>query len=256
MRLRLSLRARLLRLVHVVQAASAAAPRGRQRLPGRYFIRQGYREREAPAYDFEHRSEDRVWQPDVYPTAARIAERLGFSRIVDAGCGNGGKLVTLEPRFEIVGIDIGENLRLCRERYPDGEWIEHDLDSDSPLPVEPERLRTSIVVCADVVEHLVRPERLLRTLRRACDEGACVVLSTPERELLWGVGHSGPPPNPAHVREWSMSELAAFLASEGFEHGVLTLTRSHDRSPLRSTILAVLCPDETTLKRALSSTGL
>jgi len=214
-RIRLSLRARLVRLVHLLQAGSAAAPRGPRRLPGRYFIRQGYREREAPAYDFEHRSEDRVWQPDVYPTAARIAERLGFTRIIDVGCGNGEKLVVLEPRFEIVGIDIGENLQLCRERYPGRQWIEHDLDSDALLPFEPEVFRSSVVVCADVIEHLVRPERLVQKLRRACDEGACLVLSTPERELLWGVRHAGPPPNPAHVREWSMSELAAFLASEG-----------------------------------------
>ncbi len=221
-------------------------------MPGRYFIRQGYREREAPAYDLEHRSEDRMWQPDVYVTAAGITERLGFGRIVDVGCGNGEKLVMLHPRFEIVGIDIGENLRLCRERYPERQWIEHDLDSDALLPLEPEVFRSSVVVCADVIEHLVNPERLLAKLRRACDEGACVVLSTPERELLWGVSHAGPPPNPAHVREWSTGELAAFLASEGFGHGVLTLTRSHDRSPLRSTILAVLCPDEATLERAIS----
>jgi len=238
-----------------VQAASAAAHRGWQRLPGRYFIRQGYRDRDAPAYDFEHRSEDRVWQPDVYPTAARIAEGLGFTRIVDVGCGNGEKLVGLQPRFEIVGVDIGENLRLCRERYPEGEWIEHDLDSDAPLPLEPEVFHDSVVVCADVIEHLVRPERLLAKLRRTCDEGACVVLSTPERELLWGVGHAGPPPNPAHVREWSMGELAAFLASEGFADGVLMLTRSHDRSPLRSTILAILCPDEGMLELAVSLDG-
>jgi len=243
-------------LIRVLRAASAAAPLKPRALPGHYFLPQGYQTREEPAYDLEHFKPDPVWQPDVYRDASRIAGELGVERIIDVGCGNGEKLVALDPRYEIVGLDYGENLRRCRERFTRGLWIEHDLDTDAPLPLEPASVGESVVVCADVIEHLVRPERLVRKLHRACDDGACVVLSTPERELHWGLAHLGPPPNPRHVREWSISELAAFLAAEGFVHGVLGLTRSHDRSPLRNTILAVLCPDERTLERALSVTDL
>ena len=97
-----------------------------------------------------------------------------------------------------------------------------------------------MLVCGDVIEHLVRPERLLHGLRLALDHGAhAVFLTTPDRELISGVGHLGPPENPAHVREWRSSELAEFMASVGLR-GHFGLTRSNDVMPYMRTILVVI----------------
>lgn len=244
-------RTRVRRVLRITEGAWSRAARGRTLLPDRYFIRYGYRSRTVPEYSSQPAIEDVVWQPDVYPEAARIAELLSCRRIVDVGCGNGRKLAALQSRFDIVGIDHGPNLERCRVEYPSGIWLDHDLESDEPLPIADASLSESIVVCADVVEHLGRPERLLRSLRRALDFAPCVVLSTPERELTWGAAHRGPPPNPAHVREWALAELAPFLRAEGFAYGVLTLTRSRDRFPARNTILARLFADGEQMEHGL-----
>ena len=211
----------------------------------RFCIKPGYVHRAAPEY-FVDLTEERdrvVWQPEVYPQAADIARRLGSRRIVDIGAGTAGKLVRLHPEFEIVGIDFGPNLELCRERYPFGTWREHDLESEEPLPLSPAELAGSILICADVIEHLVHPDRLLTKLRDALRHADALLLSTPERDRTRGADHLGPPPHVCHVREWSLEELGELLGEWGFEHGTVGLTRSNSASLERHTTLAVLFPD-------------
>lgn len=202
-----------------------------------YFLKPGYRSRSAPEY-FVDEELNAVWQPDVYPEAAALARRLGAGSIVDVGCGTAGKLAALHPEFAVVGIDYGPNIEKCRERYDFGTWVEVDLDRDDSLLVDD--FQDAVLVCADVIEHLVNPERTLRLLRGALDGGArALLLSTPERELYNEPGHPGPPPNSAHVREWALDELRQFMASEGLD-GFLGLTRSNDVMPYMQTILAVV----------------
>jgi SAM-dependent methyltransferase len=190
-----------------------------------YFLASNYRERLEPEY-FHDEGMDAVWQPDVYPEAAGLARLLGATTIIDLGCGDGGKLSSLNAEFRVVGLDIGANLERSRNLHPEGKWLEFDLDSKDPLPIDD--YKGAVLVCADVLEHLRFPERTLERARLALDEGAeAFVLSTPERDLAEGPDHAGPPRNPAHVREWNASELRSFLASKGL-HGFFGLTRSND----------------------------
>ena len=210
-----------------------------------YFLKPGYRSRPEPEY-FVDEDLNAVWQPDVYPETASLARLLGARKIVDVGCGTAAKLVALHPEFEVVGIDFGPNIEACRERYDFGTWIETDFDQESSLGYDD--IAGALLVCADVIEHLIHPERLVQLLRRAIDEGAvALVLSTPERELYNEPGNLGPPPNPAHVREWASDELRQFLASEGIE-GYFGLTRSNDVMPYMQTIF-VVAPGDTEAQR-------
>ena len=234
-------------------AAIEAEVLGSDPLPERYFIKEGYTPRPDPEYADEAVHDGVVWQPDVYPEAARVAEVLGAACIVDVGCGTGEKVAALYPRFDVVGIDLpGPNLDACRARHPALTWIEHDVDSDLPLPVPEVVFEQSVVVCSDVIEHLRRPDHLLRALRSALDVAHAVVLSTPDRELTWGRDHNGPPPNPSHVREWSTAELSALLEHGGFRHWSMTLTRSNDQQSEKKTILCRLFDDAAALEAATS----
>lgn len=220
-------------------------------MPATYFTKQGYCHRPDPEYanDVDHGGV--VWQPDVYPEAARLAEMLGASCLVDVGCGNGMKLVAQHPRFDVIGIDLGgPNLDLCRTRYPFVEWLEHDVESPLPLPVPDVVLNRSVVICSDLIEHLRQPERLLRKLRSTLSLTRAVVVSTPERDLTWGADHNGPPPNPCHVREWTRDEFSALLDDSGFRHRLMTLTRSNDSHNVKKTILCVLFGDPASLEAA------
>lgn len=218
-----------------------------------YFIKEGYRHRPDPEYALED-DHGVVWQPDVYPLAARLADLLGASCLVDVGCGNGAKLAALHPQFQLVGVDLpGPNLEQCRARYPFAEWLEHDFDTAAALPVAPVVLRRAVVVCSDVIEHLRRPEILLRQLRLTLDMAHAVVLSTPERDLTWGTEHTGPPPNPCHVREWASAELDALLADIGFAHRLMGLTRSNDSHDQAKTILCQLFGDPAAMAAAAAA---
>lgn len=222
-------------------------------VPDPYFIKDGYRYRPEPEYAKDIENDGVTWQPDVYPEAARIAGVLGASCIVDVGCGSGTKLIALQPRFDVIGIDLpGANLDLCRIRYPSVEWIEHDLETHSSLPLPQNEISRSVIVCSDVIEHLRHPERLLRKLQSALEVARAVVLSTPERELTWGGDHNGPPPNPCHVREWSSEELRVLLESFGFAHQWMSLTRSNDSSNELKTILCRLFSDADSCRVAMS----
>ena len=202
-----------------------------------YFIKAGYTARLEPNY-FVDADLNAVWQPDLYEEAAAVARLTGARKIVDVGCGTAAKLVALHPEFEIVGIDYGTNIEHAREHYPFGTWIDADLDESSESLYQ--GTDDAVLVCGDVIEHLVHPERLLQGLRHGLDAGAhALLLTTPDRELVSGVDHAGPPENPAHVREWSSLELADFMASLGL-HGHFGLTRSNDVMPYMRTILAVV----------------
>lgn len=232
-----------------------AARYHRRRLPGPYFLPVGYRSRDRPLYDHKRQEEQTEWQRAVYTTAAWIGESLQSLRVIDVGCGNGEKLVDLYPRFEVIGIDYGENLRRCRERYEFGTWLEHDLDVDEPLPLSAE-VERSIIVCADVIEHLLRPERLLMHLREALEHADAAVISTPERVLTHGSREMGPPPNPAHVREWALDEFTALLSAHHFSSGIVGLTRTHAARRPRNTILATVFPSADRLAAAGVDPGL
>lgn len=217
-------------------------------IPG-YGIRPGYVARDEPEYFLDLVDCDIVYQPDVYLTAAHVARTLSATRIVDIGSGSGEKLVELHPEFELMGIDFGANLDGCRARYPWGEWRHHDLEEEVDLPVSGDELEGAVIVASDVIEHLKRPELLLRKLALSLRHARAVIISTPERDATYGAVQLGPPRNPAHVREWTQHELGTFLESEGLRYGDVGLTRSNDADDLLATTLAVLVGDDEDAQR-------
>lgn len=178
--------------------------------------------------------------PGWYPgstVAAQAARDLKAACLVDIGCGRAQKLMALAGEFDTVGIDFGANLDHCRRQYPDRTWLECDLDRPHTLPVSPSDLERSVIVCSDLLEHLVRPEHLLTSLRAALRHAPLLILSTPERDLCRGVRDLGPPANACHIREWNLAELAALLEHHGLPTRRIGLTRSDDRWENCHTIL-------------------
>jgi SAM-dependent methyltransferase len=219
-------------------------------MPDRYLIKERYAARREPRY-FADVDSGVTFQPDVYELAAAVARGLGARRIVDVGTGQGRKLASLHPQLEVVGIDFGSNLEHARRTYPFGTWIEADLDQPGALPIDPALLQGSVVVCADVIEHVQDPALLLDKLKGTLGQAGALLLSTPERDLVRGREHRGPPGNPCHLREWSIRELDAFLRARGIEHRSVGLTRDNDLHNRLATILAVCCGDAGRLDAAV-----
>lgn len=223
-----------------------------------FHIRADYEHRDLPEY-FDDETGDLIWQPDVYRQVAELARLLGKSRVVDLGCGTGTKLDDLAG-LEVIGADIGANLDEVRRRHPGGRFVDLDLGAPFDLPVAADELSGCLVMSSDVIEHLPDPSHLLAALGAAVAAGASVVLSTPERELTWGVDHMGPPPNVAHCREWSLDEFVSLVSAEvavpAAAHLVPSLTRSSSGSAVPSTILVAVVPateDVLAVERAIAS---
>ena len=206
-----------------------------------FFLKNGYSARSNPEY-FTDELPGVTWQPDVYPIAADFAVEKGSKKIIDIGCGRALKLAKLHrqrPDWEFIGIDYGANVSWCRANHRFGTWIEADLEHGI-LRTENFSVEKSILICSDVVEHLVNPVPFLRLIRNLLRQGAIsVIFSTPERDLTRGNSDNGPPDNPCHVREWNSEEFKALLEWAGFELIHLGLTRSNDAEPDEKTILAI-----------------
>lgn len=218
----------------------------------RLFLPPDYRDRADPDYYSDTPPPDVVYQPDVYSLARTIAIRLGSERMIDVGCGAGEKLIGAGAGLQTIGIDYGVNLEQARGLNSSGTWIEHDLSTPGDLPLEAASLESSIVICADVVEHLVDPLPLLNGLARTLPTADAVLISTPDRNRLSGAVKHGPPGNPSHIREWTRDEFARLLRSVGFDQGIVSYTRPHTGTLARSTTLAVLVPEssERVLRRS------
>jgi len=101
-------------------------------------------------------------------------------RVLDLGCGDGQLGALLAARgYRVTGL---EKPGVVKRSLPGGiELIEADLDKGLP----PLGGRYDFVVCADVLEHLRAPERLLRELPRVMAPGARLAASLPNAVNLY-----------------------------------------------------------------------
>ena len=212
--------------------------------PDRYYLPHDYVQRAEPDYFVDHATPGVIWQPDVYPAAHAAATVHGRDLIIDLGCGRAGKLMVLgeqHPGLDLVGVDIGPNIDWCRHHLHGGRWLEADLEVATTLPLAPEVIARSVVVCSDVLEHLTDPRPAMRLICWLLRHGAaCAVVSTPARDKRAGADHPGPPFNPSHVREWAQDEFRAFVSSFPVLIEQFELTRSDDSSGGLTTQLVVL----------------
>lgn len=211
---------------------------------GTYFLADGYTQRVPPEYFVDIDASGITWQPDIYPEALALSREHNRTVIIDLGCGRAQKLIALHeqnPDLDIVGVDFGPNIDWCCEHLSGIQWLDADLESVTTLPLETEVIAQSVVVCSDVLEHLMDPRQTMWLICWLLSQGAaCAVLSTPARNKLYGTGHLGPPFNPSHVREWTQEEFYAFVTNFPVAIKRFELTRSNDRGGGLTTQLVVV----------------
>lgn len=161
-----------------------------------------YRCRESIAHHDDRKFAEE-WQDEVYGRAQALAREHDLGSILDIGCGSGFKLNKYFADRDVIGWELPPALGFLQQEYPSGHWELSDL---SRLDVP----RVELVLCCDVVEHLLDPESLMRCLARF--DCRFMVLSTPARDLLAG-DPNGPPRNHCHVREWTFEEFGLYVSS-------------------------------------------
>ena len=151
-------------------------------------------------------------QWDVYERASRFPH----GRVIDVGCGGAGKSKRFFTERDVVLVDHPAMLAAIRWRAP--RRVPVDLSTWVP---DRELCRPdTLIVCADVIEHLWNPHVLLRALKSLMVDGCVLAISTPDRIAMNKAlrrGSKGPPSDPRHVQEWSIPEFKQLLAYAGFE---------------------------------------
>lgn len=126
-----------------------------------YEMPAGYQSRSQPEWN-DHQEiavSGIVYQQAVYDLAVEMAHRHKASSMIDIGCGFAEKL--MRTRLQPCGVDIAKNIEVCRSLYPHDQWIAVDLEQEFPMFTLDQ---PTVVICADVVEHLVCPDVLLHGL--------------------------------------------------------------------------------------------
>lgn len=184
-----------------------------------YFIKQGYRcnldaEGNAAVYMCDKHGAS-VYQVKVYEFARGMIVKHKFRSVLDVGCGFGLKLkrIIYPACSDVVGIDTKHSIDFCKREHSFGRWFEDDIEKP--------RLKLNdkfdLIISADVIEHLIDPDRLLTYIRGYSHENTNIIISTPERDLVAGKSSYGPPLNKTHVREWNMCEFGKYMGSRGFK---------------------------------------
>lgn len=171
-----------------------------------YCIRGAYKHRAEYCY-FDDTELTDEWQREVYQRTAKLMKDERLSSICDVGCGSGYKFVNYLGEYDTLGLDVPETVGFLKEKYPARKWDVSDLDDTSGAA------KVDVVISADVVEHVLNPDQLLRFI--ASKARKWVILSTPDRDLVYdkySPCRLGPPRNPSHMREWSFNEFRNFVS--------------------------------------------
>ena len=175
-----------------------------------YYIKEGYIHRTefVTCEQMEHTDQ---FQKEVYEKARQICVQNSYKTVLDIGCGSAFKLANYFRDKNIIGLELEPNLSFIRKKYPLYDFRESDFNN----PPEDE---IDLVICSDVVEHLLEPDELMHFMTKI--NFKTLVLSTPERSAIqrlqrvfgWQVQENGPPYNKMHVREWSFEELNRYVS--------------------------------------------
>ena len=206
----------------------------------RRYLPEGYRENFNQTYCIDDVVQRQVHQPDAYGVADYLCRSAERTVVMDLGCGSGRKLTRLRSAKRLVGCDIGLNLEAFRQNNPGGKAVAVDLSDVSMEDLPSQNWADCVVICADVIEHIVDPTSLVRTLVRLAQAGAIVVVTTPDRERLSEQAQFGPPQNPSHVREWTLAELARYFTELGAAPAFAGRTASDNLARYRGTSILIL----------------
>lgn len=201
----------------------------------RYYIKRLYINRSSYTHHNDISFQDE-YQLEVYLFALGLMKKHNLKSVIDIGCGSGYKLVTYLGEYDTLGIELPENVAWLKKTYPERKWEAVDFGGG-------ENLSADVVICADVIEHLVDPDELLDFIKKI--RWQYCIFSTPCRSLRflswrdilrlrWVRKIWGPPGQRAHVREWSYEELNRYLS----QHFIVT---DHRVTNINQTTQMVVC---------------
>ena len=175
----------------------------------KYCIKNNYKINANPEHYIDLNETD-YYQKEVYLYAKKIMEDNSLSDIVDVGCGSGYKLIHYLGHLNTTGIETEPCISFLKKTYPHRLWLN---SGESEVSFKSYTIKTDLVICSDVIEHIIDPNNLIEFLLTI--DTKYFLISTPCRRMLVKYSNYnplGPPRNKCHVREWAMDEFKEYMS--------------------------------------------
>lgn len=158
------------------------------------------------------------YQYSVYKYCKKLIKRKKLKSVLDIGCGTATKLMKLiYPECkDICGIDRKPIIHACKEKYNLDIFFVDDIENSKFIL----KKQFDLIICADVIEHLLDPDKLLSYIKNYCHTDTYIIFSTPERDILRGKECNSAPLKSSkyeHIREWNSSEFVNYLNHNNFK---------------------------------------
>jgi len=153
-------------------------------------------------------------------------------RVLDYGCGVGTLSIYLSKfAYSVVGTDVSKRAIKIANRAKEELKI-NNVDffvSDSPDKIQG---KYDLIICSEVIEHLVDDKKAIHELSKLCKKGGYLVLSTPtdKNVLVNSRYYRNFDKKVGHIRRYSTEDLTLLINGNGF---VIEQLRSIE-SPLRN----------------------
>lgn len=158
--------------------------------------------------------------------AARLVPQ-GARRILDVGCHVGylGQMLKADRSVEVVGIEMDPGAGAEARQHLDEVHV-LDVEQSEVLPLPEDYF--DCITMLDVLEHLILPARVLRTVRRHLRRNGCILLSVPNVRHIsvigslllpgrrWTTDGEGLVTDAAHLRFFTVEDLMALLDETDF----------------------------------------
>lgn len=165
-----------------------------------------------------------------------------FSKVLDVGCGDGTTLSLLKKYygpFQALGFDISKRaVQAARSKGIDA--LVHN--AEDPFPFRDNFF--DVVICSEVLEHLIFPDRCIREIYRVLKSEGIAIFSIPNLgfiknrlKLLLGISpcEQGRFCRSEHLHYWTCNSFRLFLKKYGFL--ILTIKGIKPQGYLRSVLV-------------------
>ncbi len=103
------------------------------------------------------------------------------ARILDIGCAYGFMLERFPQTFQKYGVDVSEHaIGIAKKRLPQAQFKVVQVEKGLPFA----KNFFDLVICNDVLEHLEKPELLLKHVKTVLKPGGIFYVTTPNLNLI------------------------------------------------------------------------
>lgn len=138
---------------------------------------------------------------------AQLPNKMADEKIIDIGCGDGvlDYLIKKEKGGKIMGVDSAkEAIKMAKEKFKKYKYDDCKFQTGDGYHLMFQGNTFDYAICADVIEHVKDPKKILREIRRVLKPKGTVIISSV-------IKLNDKPEDQMHAKEYSTKELTSLM---------------------------------------------